>query len=65
MYVYVSINFSNQTICKLFENFRKICKMPVSNRSIRKLSENFSRFVNRLNLPIFFDKLTDGETDNL
>ena len=34
------------------------------NRSIYKSSENCSQFVNRLNLLIFFDKLTDGKTDN-
>ena len=36
------------------------------NQSTYKLSEKFSQFVNSLNLPIFFfDKLTDGESDNM
>ena len=64
--MYVSVNLSNQAICKLSDNCRPFCKNACFNRSINKLSENFSQFVNRLNLLIFFfHKLTNGETDNL
>ena len=40
-------------------------RVNLSNQAICKISDNCSQFVNRHNLPIFFDKLTDGETDNL
>ena len=39
---YVSVNLSNQAICKILGNCQNAC----FNRSIYKLSENFNQFVN-------------------
>ena len=38
--------------------------MPVSIGQFTDCLNFFRKLVNRLNIPIFFDKLIDGETDN-